>query len=106
MNLASTPEADFTVPSGDELNRLDGQIRLVASESVRNHFRTFTQQVGRFNARLGITRLEISATGTSDEPARNKARALEQRMELGRVADEMRATYRDLEAAIRKDVQS
>lgn len=103
MNQASTPEADFTEPDDNELNRLDGQVRLVASKDVAKHFKTLTQQLNKFKADLFRARMYHQSI--RNESVVDDARALAQRMELGGEADEIRATYHELEAAIRKDVQ-
>jgi hypothetical protein len=64
---------------------------------------TFTRQVGRFSADLFMARAHHKAIHSSDVV--DDARAMEQRMALGRKADELRGTYHELEAAIREDVQ-
>jgi hypothetical protein len=106
MNLASLPGADFSEPEANELNRLDGQIRLVASKSVRNHFKTFTEQLAKFRAAQFRAEFHHKAIRNSNDSGADDAQAIEQRMELGRMADAIRDTYHELEAAIRDDVQA
>jgi hypothetical protein len=50
--------------------------------------------------------LHHKAIRNSSEPIADDAQAIEQRMELGRMAEAIRDAYHDLEAAMRKDVQS
>jgi hypothetical protein len=104
MNLASIPGADFPEPATDELNRLEGQIRLVASKSVRNLFQTFSDQLAKFRAAQFQAQLHHQAVVKSG--AADDAQGIQQRLELGRMAEAIRDTYHELEAAMRKDVQS
>jgi hypothetical protein len=89
MNLAS-PEAIVEEPDGVELNRLDGQVRLVASKNVAKHFTTFTQQLAKFRADLFTARMYRQSLHNNS--VADDGRAMVQRVELAGKADEIRAT--------------
>ena len=88
-NVASMPGADLPKPDANELNRLDGQIRLVAGKSVRNHSKTFTEQLAKFSAAQFKAEFYRKAISNSSDSVADDAQAIEQRMELGRMADEI-----------------
>jgi hypothetical protein len=96
-------EAIVEEPDGVELNRLDGQVRLVASKNVAKHFTTFTQQLAKFRADLFTARMYRQSLHNNS--VADDGRAMVQRVELAGKADEIRASYHELEAAVRKDVQ-
>jgi hypothetical protein len=107
ITLASMPDADVTEPDNDELGRLDGLVRLVASKDAARHFTAFYEQLAKFHAELLVMRMT-----SNPAPAHNRedAAALRvakdaNRLALAREADALRGTFRELEAAIRKDVQ-
>jgi hypothetical protein len=108
MTLASLHNATIKGPDDDSMNLLVGQVTLVASKDVAKHFKTFTQQVGRFHVAVLDARLHhtaLAARNPEDDSAQEGARSVD-RVALGRKADAIRDTYHELEAAIRKDVRA
>ena len=107
ITLANMTAVTIKEPDDDAMNHLVGQMKLVASEDVAEHFKTFTEQVGRFHAEVLMARLNhrvLAAHNAEDNSALEGAKSVD-RVEFGRKADAIRDAYNELETAIRKDVQ-
>jgi hypothetical protein len=95
-------------PNDEELNRLTGQVKLVASNDVAKHFKMFSEQIARFHSDVWVARFHrrvIALRNPEDDSALEGVQTVD-RIELGCKVDAIRGTYHELEAAIRKDVQS
>ena len=107
ITVASLHDGDIREPDDDELNRLTGQVKLVASDDVAEHFKAFSEQVGRFQADVFMAKLNHKAIALRN-PEDDLVEGVKSvhRVALRRKTDAIRGTYRELEAAIRKDVQA
>ena len=95
-------------PDDDSMNHLVGHVKLVASKDVAKHFKTFTEQVGRFHVAVLMAKINhraIASRNAEDNSALEGKRSVD-RVDLGRKVDAIRTTYDELEAAIRRDVRA
>ncbi|MGC9536533.1 hypothetical protein [Streptomyces sp. UG1] len=83
------PDADLEESDPDELNRLFSQIRVIARSDVHDKAMAFFSAVQGFNTHLVRVRM-----GQKDQQA-----------PMAAAADAARDTYKQMEAAIRKEVR-
>jgi len=103
MTWSAIPLADLKETDDDELDRLMGRVRVVASEQVHDRFKALTKQLHEFNRLLLEARphhQRVRDAGEVDDTT-----SIKQRTTLGGVADKIVESHKQLEKAIRDEMQ-
>lgn len=102
MNWSAMPLADLKETDDEELDQVLSQARVVASKKVYERFNELRRLASEFNRQLFLARLyhqRIRNEGQADD-----AESIGQRMSLGAVADKMVEAYKQIESAIRNEM--
>lgn len=99
---SAIPLADPQETGQDELDRVIARVRIVASPNVYDHLDQITGVAGEFHRALLQAKLDHRAVHTGGRV--DDGRTILQRLDLGKLADRLRATHRELEAMIRAEV--
>ncbi len=102
MLWSSIPQADAPEPEQEALSRLDGRLRVLASDAVNTTYRQFNGLARDFYRRLWMERMKLSAQEDAD--GTNEGRALMERLALGKIADEAKVAHDALQEIIRTEV--
>lgn len=105
MTWSCAPIADREEPTSHELDHVMAQARMVSSSEVDRLTSEFGKAAHRFMALLLPAR-EDHRRRPDDEPVDRlrPMRLVQQRTQLGAVADEMRALFEQLVTAVRRDI--
>jgi hypothetical protein len=103
VTRASLPLADnLSEPDDDAFRRLVGRVTVVAGKDVRRKIDQLSELFARHYAALYLA--QAHHRYLDREEKLDDEKAIEQRMALGGIADELRTVRDDLERAIRKDI--
>jgi len=100
---SAIPLADLPEPDQDELSRLSGRARVVAGKNVRRELSRLSKLFNQYNTGLFQAQMHHSQLRQRADVA-DDVQAINQRLSLGRIAEELTGARNDLEDAMRKDL--
>lgn len=108
LTLSAMPGAELPAPPLEELRRLDARARLVAGDRVVEQLRLVVRLANRFERDLFVPQLRQRSLRQEQErnpdaPA-DTATAIQERMSLGEIADDLAAAIVELEQRMRVEV--